>query len=132
MKVKELLFVITLKYIRMKSLKKTSERVVIVTENILRMIALLIIVLLEEVMREEVRDEEVEVLILLIILLIILLKILLLSPMIISKPLSTFDLIEVAYIYFIIITILPIMTVAVLLPRTHYHTGCRYQITLPA
>ena len=52
MKVKELLFVITLKDIRMKSLKKTSERLVIVTENILRMIALLIIVLLEEVMRE--------------------------------------------------------------------------------
>lgn len=83
---------ITLKDIRMKSSEKTNERLVIVTENILRMIALLIIVLLEEVMREGLRDEEVEV----FQLLIILFKILLLSPMIISKPLSTFDLIEVA------------------------------------
>lgn len=92
MKVKELLFVITLKDIRMKSSEKTNERLVIVTENILRRVALLIIVTLEEVMREGLRDEEVEVFQLLIILLIILL----LSPMIISKPLSTFDLIEVA------------------------------------
>lgn len=92
MKVKELLFVITLKDIRMKSSEKTNERLVIVTENILRRVALLIIVALEEVMREGLRDEEVEVFQLLIILLIILL----LSPMIISKPLSTFDLIEVA------------------------------------
>ena len=92
MKVKELLFVITLKYIRMKSSEKTNERLVIVTENLLRMIALLIIVVMREKVREEVREEEVEVSILLIILLIILL----LSPMIISKPLSTFDLIEVA------------------------------------
>lgn len=92
MKVKELLFVITLKDIRMKSLKKTSERLVIVVENILRMIALLIIVALEEVVREGLRDEEVEVFQLLIILLIILL----LSPMIISKPLSTIDANQVA------------------------------------
>lgn len=92
MKVKELLFVITLKDIRMKSLKKTSERLIIVTENILRMIALLIIVALEEVMREGLREEEVEV----FQLLIILLKILLLSPMIISKPLSTIDANQVA------------------------------------
>lgn len=91
MKVKELLFVITLKDIRMKSSEKTNERLVIVTENILRRVALLIIVLLEEVMREGLRDEEVEV----FQILIILLKILLLSPMIISKPLSSFDLIEV-------------------------------------
>ena len=83
---------ITLKDIRMKSSEKTNERLVIVTENILRMIALLIIVLLEEAMREGLRDEEVEVFQLLIILLIILL----LSPMIISNPLSTFDLTEVA------------------------------------
>lgn len=92
MKVKELLFVITLKDIRMKSSEKTNERLVIVTENILRMIALLIIVLLEEVMREGLREEEVEVFQLLIILLIILL----LSPMIISKPLSTIDANQVA------------------------------------
>lgn len=92
MKVKELLFVITLKDIRMKSSEKTNERLVIVTENILRMIALLIIVLLEEVMREGLREEEVEV----FQLLIILLKILLLSPMIISKPLSTIDANQVA------------------------------------
>lgn len=89
MKVKELLFVITLKDIRMKSSEKTNERLVII---ILRRMTLLIIVALEEVMREGLRDEEVEVL----MILIILLKILLLSPMIISKPLSTFDLIEVA------------------------------------
>lgn len=92
MKVKELLFVITLKDIRMKSSEKTNERLVIVMENILRMIALLIIVALEEVMREGLRDEEVEVFQLLIILLIILL----LSPMIISKPLSTIDANQVA------------------------------------
>lgn len=83
---------ITLKDIRMKSSEKTNERLVIVTENILRMIALLIIVLLEEVMREGLREEEVEV----FQLLIILLKILLLSPMIISKPLSTIDANQVA------------------------------------
>lgn len=96
MKVKELLFVITLKDIRMKSLKKTNERLVIVTENILRMIALLIIVLLEEVMREGLRDEQVEVFQLLIFLFIILLIILLLLPMIISKLLSTIDANQVA------------------------------------
>ena len=92
MKVKELLFVITLKDIRMKSSEKTNERLVIVTENILRRVALLIIVALEEVMREEVEEVSVEVFQILIILLIILL----LSPMIIFKPLSSFDLIEVA------------------------------------
>jgi len=92
MKVKELLFVITLKNIRMKSSEKTNERLVIVTENILRRVALLIIVALEKVMREGLEEVSVEV----FQLLIILLKILLLSPMIISKPLSTIDLIEVA------------------------------------
>ena len=92
MKVKELLFVIILKDIRMKSSEKTNERLVIVTENILRMIALLIIVLLEEVMREGLEEVLVEV----FQLLIILLKILLLSPMIISKPLSTIDANQVA------------------------------------
>lgn len=96
MKVKELLFVITLKDIRMKSSEKTNERLVIVTENILRRVALLIIVLLEEVMREELEEVSVEVFQLLIILLKILLKILLFSPMIISKPLSTIDANQVA------------------------------------
>lgn len=132
MKVKELLFVITLKDIRMKSLKKTSERLVIVTENILRRMlrrmTLLIIVALEEKVREEVREEEVEVFQLLIILLIILL----LLPMIISKPLSTIDANQFTYIYSIIITILPITPVAVLLLHTHYHTGCHHQTALPA
>ena len=135
MKVKELLFVITLKDIRMKSLKKTNERLIIVTENILRRMlvsmTLLIIVALGKKVRKEVREVSVEVFQLLIILIIILLKILLLSPMIISKPLSTIDANQVAWIYSIIITILPITPVAVLLLHNHYHTGYPHRITLP-